>query len=253
VKEMSEQGVLNIKIEEGVAYISINRPNQSNSLSRAVFVSLREELERMTYDDSVRVVVISGEGEKAFCAGIDLKERAKMPKDEIQIFREKVIRTFFNTLGNFPKPTIAAVNGVAFGGGAEVALACDIRIASSTARFAQSEIRWGMIPACGGCQRLRMIVGVGRAKELVFTGRVVEAEEALQMGIFNRVVPPQDLMEEAKKLATEIANNSPLAVRQAKKAIDVGADVSESFDYEFEVSKACYYAGDAMSGPEKFK
>jgi methylglutaconyl-CoA hydratase len=250
---MSEEGVLNIKVEEGVAYISINRPNQSNSLSRAVFVLLREELERMTYDDSVRVVVISGEGEKAFCAGIDLKERAKMPKDEIQIFREKVIRTFFNTLGNFPKPTIAAVNGVAFGGGAEVALACDIRIASSTARFAQSEIRWGMIPACGGCQRLRMIVGIGRAKELVFTGRVVEAEEALQMGIFNRVVPPQDLMEEAKKLATEIANNSPLAVRQAKKAIDVGADVSEAFDYEFEVSKACYYAGDAMSGPEKFK
>ena len=250
---MSEEGVLNIKVEEGVAYISINRPNQSNSLSRAVFVSLREELESMTYDDSVRVVVISGEGEKSFCAGIDLKERAKMPKDEIQIFREKVIRTFFNTLGNFPKPTIAAVNGVAFGGGAEVALACDIRIASTTARFAQSEIRWGMIPACGGCQRLRMIVGIGRAKELVFTGRVVEAEEAFQMGIFNRVVPPQDLMEEVKKLAIEIANNSPLAVRQAKKAIDVGADVSEAFDYEFEVSKACYYAGDAMSGPEKFK
>jgi enoyl-CoA hydratase/carnithine racemase len=250
---MSEEGVLNIKIEEGVAYISINRPSQSNSLSRAVFVSLREELESMTYDDSVRVVVISGEGEKAFCAGIDLKERAKMPKDEIQIFREKVIRTFFNTLGNFSKPTIAAVNGVAFGGGAEVALACDIRIASTTARFAQSEIRWGMIPACGGCQRLRMIVGIGRAKELVFTGRVVEAEEAFQMGIFNRVVPPQDLMEEVKKLAIEIANNSPLAVRQAKKAIDVGADVSEAFDYEFEVSKACYYAGGAMSGPEKFK
>ena len=250
---MSEEGVLNIKVEEGVAYISINRPNQSNSLSRAVFVSLREELESMTYDDSVRVVVISGEGEKSFCAGIDLKERAKMPKDEIQIFREKVIRTFFNTLGNFPKPTIAAVNGVAFGGGAEVALACDIRIASTTARFAQSEIRWGMIPACGGCQRLRMIVGIGRAKELVFTGRVVEAEEAFQMGIFNRVVPPQDLMEEVKKLAIEIANNSPLAVRQAKKAIDVGADVSEAFDYEFEVSKACYYAADAMSGPEKFK
>ncbi|SPD73611.1 putative enoyl-CoA hydratase/isomerase YngF [uncultured Desulfobacterium sp.] len=250
---MTEENVLNIKMEEGVAYISINRPNQSNSLSRAVFVSLREELEKMAYDDSVRVVVISGEGDKAFCAGIDLKERAKMPKEEIQPYREKVIRTFFNTLGNFPKPTIAAVNGVAFGGGAEVALACDIRVASSTARFAQSEIRWGMIPACGGCQRLRMIVGIGRAKELVFTGRVVEAEEALQMGIFNRVVPPSDFMTEVKKLATEIARNSPLAVRQAKKAIDVGADVSEAFDYEFEVSKACYYAGDAMSGPEKFK
>ena len=250
---MIEQDVLNIKIEENIAYISINRPKQSNSLSRAVFVSLREELEKMAFDENVRVVVISGEGEKAFCAGIDLKERAKMPKDEIPVFREKVIKTFFHTLANFPKPTIAAVNGVAFGGGAEVALACDIRIASSSAKFAQSEIRWGMIPACGGCQRLRMIVGIGRAKELVFTGRVVEAEEALQLGIFNKVVPPEDLQEEARRLAAEIANNSPLAVRQAKKAIDVGANVSEAFEYEFEVSKACYFAGDAMSGPEKFK
>ena len=250
---MNDQDVITKKIEENIAYLSINRPKQSNSLSRAVFLSLRDELERMEFDDSVRVVVLSGEGDKAFCAGIDLKERAKMPKDEIPLFREKVIRPFFTTLGDFPKPTIAAVNGVAFGGGAEVALACDIRIASSAAKFAQSEIRWGMIPACGGCQRLRMIVGIGRAKELIFTGRVVEAEEALELGIFNRVVPPVGLREEAKNLATEIANNSPLAVRQAKKAIDVGADVSEAFDYEFEVSKACYFAGDAMPGPEKFK
>jgi len=250
---MNDQDVITKKIEENIAYLSINRPKQSNSLSRAVFLSLRDELERMEFDDSVRVVVLSGEGDKAFCAGIDLKERAKMPKDEIPLFREKVIRPFFTTLGDFPKPTIAAVNGVAFGGGAEVALACDIRIASSAAKFAQSEIRWGMIPACGGCQRLRMIVGIGRAKELIFTGRVVEAEEALELGIFNRVVPPEGLREEAKNLATEIANNSPLAVRQAKKAIDVGADVSEAFDYEFEVSMACYFAGDAMTGPEKFK
>jgi len=250
---MSEEEVLIKKVEENVAYLSINRPKQSNSLSRAVFLSLRKELEDMEFDDNIRVVVISGEGEKAFCAGIDLKERAAMPKDEIPKFREKVIRPFFNTLGNFPKPTVAAVNGVAFGGGAEVALACDIRIASSSAKFAQSEIRWGMIPACGGCQRLRMIVGIGRAKELVFTGRVVDADEALQLGIFNKVVPPEQLQAEAQKLAAEIADHSPLAVRQAKKAIDVGADVCEAFDYEFEVSKACYFAGDAMSGPEKFK
>ncbi|MCP4683335.1 MAG: enoyl-CoA hydratase [Desulfobacterales bacterium] len=250
---MGEKDVLNISVETGIAYISINRVKQSNSLSRAVFVALWKELDKMAFDDNVRVLVISAEGDKAFCAGIDLKERAAMPKEEIQPYREQVIKRFFNSLGNFPKPTIAAVNGVAFGGGAEVALACDIRVASSTARFSQSEIKWGMIPACGGCQRLRMIVGIGRAKELIFTGRVVEAEEAMQMGIFNRVVPPEDLKEEALKLASEIADNSPLAVMQAKKAIDVGADVSGAFDYEFEVSKACYFAGDAMAGPEKFK
>jgi enoyl-CoA hydratase/carnithine racemase len=250
---MSEQDVLNITIEENVAYISIDRVKQSNSLSRAVFVSMREALEKMAYDDTIRVVVISGEGDKAFCAGIDLKERAAMPPEEIQPYREAIIRTFFNTLGDFPKPTIAAVNGVAFGGGAEVALACDIRIASANAKFSQSEIRWGMIPACGGCQRLRMIAGIGRAKELIFTGRIVEAEEAVQIGIFNKVVSQESLKAEVKKLATEIANNSPLAVRQAKKAIDGGADVSAAFDYEFEVSKACYFAGDAMAGPGKFK
>ena len=250
---MNNQNVLNINISDNVAFITINRPTQSNSLNSAVFISLKNELEKMEFDDGVRVVVISGEGNKAFCAGIDLKERAKMPKDEVLVFREKVIMRLFKTLAQFPKPLIAAVNGVAFGGGAEVALACDIRMASTNAKFSQSEIRWGMIPAAGACQRLRMITGIGRAKELIFTGRVIEAEEAFQMGIFNKVVPLETLQEEARKLAAEIANHSPLALRQAKKAIDVGADVSAAFEYEFEVSKACYYAGDALAGPEKFR
>lgn len=250
---MNRQDVLKIKVEDYVAWISINRPDHSNALSRDVFVSLREELDRMAVDDNVRVVVITGEGNKAFCAGIDLKERAAMPEHEILPYRETVIRSFFHSLGNFPKPSVAAVNGVAYGGGAEVALACDIRIASTTARFSQSEIRWGMIPACGGCQRLRMIVGIGRAKELIFTGRVVDAAEAVRLGIFNRAVPPEELEMETRKLAVEIAGHSPVAVRQAKKAIDVGAAVSEAYEYEFEVSKACYFAGDAMAGPGRFK
>ncbi len=249
---MDNQNVLNINSKDNVTFITINRPKQSNSLNSAVFVSLKNELEKMEFDDEVRVVVIRGEGDKAFCAGIDLKERAKMPKDEIPVFREKVIMRLFKTLAQFPKPLIAAVNGVAFGGGAELALACDIRIASSNAKFSQSEIRWGMIPAAGACQRLRMIAGIGRAKELIFTGRVIEAEEAFQLGIFNKVVPPVELEKEVEKMATEIVGYSPVAVRQAKKAIDVGAGVAEAFDYEFEVSKACYYAGDAMTGPEKF-
>ena len=218
---MRRQDFLDISIEDKIAHILINRAEQSNCLSRSIFASLTQALEKMEFDDDVRVVVISGDGDKAFCAGIDLKERAAMSKYEMQIYRETVVRSFFKTLGNFSKPTIAAVNGVAFGGGAEVALACDIRIASSNAKFSQSEIRWGMIPACDGCQRLRMLVGIGRAKELVFTGRVVVAEEALQMGIFNRVVAPEVLREETGKLAAEIANKPPLAIRQIKNAFDV--------------------------------
>jgi enoyl-CoA hydratase/carnithine racemase len=151
------------------------------------------------------------------------------------------------------KPIIAAVNGVALGGGAEIALACDIRIASENARFGQTEVKWGMMPACGGCQRLRMIVGVGRAKEIILTGRILEAEEACQIGIYNRLFQGDILMQQAARLASEIAENSPIAVRQAKRAIDIGAGISEGFDFEYEVSKACYFAGDAVSGPQKFK
>jgi len=249
---MTAQNILIKKIENHIAFLTLNRPENANSLSRDIILALRHELEQMEFDDGVRVVVITGQGSKAFCAGIDLKERARMPRDEVLPYREKVIRPFFLLLGRFPKPTIAAVNGVAFGGGAELALACDIRIASDRAKFAQSEIRWGMMPACGACQRLRMIVGMGRAKEIIFTGKVLEAEEAVALGIYNRVVSPDDLMAEAGRLASDIARNSPVALVQAKKAIDVGTHISESLDFEFEVSKECYFAGDAMTGPERF-
>ena len=249
---MENQNVVTKKVKDYIAFLTLNRPAQSNSLNSGILLALRHELESIEFDDSVRVVVITGAGEKAFCAGIDLKERAAMPRDKVISFREEVIKPFFTVLARFPKPVIAAVNGVAFGGGAEVALACDLRIASSKAKFAQAEIRWGMIPACGACQRLRMIVGIGRAKEIIFTGSVIDAQEGLELGIYNRVVPPENLMEEAEKLGQEIAKNSPVAVKQAKKALDIGAHISESLDFEFEASKECYFTGEAMTGPEKF-
>lgn len=249
---MTSQDVLTKKVEDHIAFLTLNRPEQANSLNKALFLALRSEMEALEYEDDVRVIVITGAGKKAFCAGIDLKERAQMPKNEILSFRDQHIKPCFDSLRRSTKPLIAAVNGVALGGGAELALACDMRIASSKAKLAQSEIRWGMIPACGACQRLRMIIGIGRAKEIIFTGRAVEAKEALQWGIYNRVVPEKDLMEETKKLASQIAKNSPVAVKQAKKAIDMGAHISEALEFEFEASKACYFAGEAMSEPEKF-
>ncbi len=249
---MMAQDVLKKKTEDHIAFLTLNRPEQANALNRALFLALTSEMEALENDDDVRVIVMTGAGEKAFCAGIDLKERAQMPKHEVLSFRERIIKPCFDALRKSTKPLIAAVNGVAFGGGAELALVCDMRVASERARFAQTEIRWGMIPACGACQRLRMIVGIGRAKEIILTGREVGADEALQWGIYNRVVPAGSLMDETKGLASDIAKNSPVAVKQAKKAVDMGANILESLEFEFEASKACYFAGEAMTGPEKF-
>lgn len=249
---MKAQDVLITKVEGHVAFLTLNRPKQANALSKALFLSIKREMEALDHDDTVKVAVITGAGDKAFCAGIDLKERAGMPEDEIMSFRTDIIKPCFDSIRRFSKPLIAAVNGAAFGGGAELALACDIRIASQKGTFAQSEIRWGMIPACGACQRLRMIVGTGKAKEIIFTGGVIEAEEAARLGIYNRVVPEEHLAEETETLAVEISRNSLTALKQAKKAVDLGAGISESLELEFELSKECYYAGRAMTGPASF-
>ncbi|RLB95816.1 MAG: enoyl-CoA hydratase, partial [Deltaproteobacteria bacterium] len=151
------ENILIKKIDGNVAVLTLNRPKQANALNRELFVRLKKELDALKWDDDIQVVVIAGSGEKAFCAGIDLKERAKKSKDEMLRERETVVRPFYVTLGDFPKPTIASLNGAALGGGAELALTCDLRVASFGARFAQSEIKWGMIPSCGACQRLRLI------------------------------------------------------------------------------------------------
>jgi methylglutaconyl-CoA hydratase len=131
-----------------VSILRLNRPEKANALNRDLFVMLKAELDFVAWDDNVRVVIITGEGEKAFCAGIDLKERAQKADKEVLIEREEVIRPSYLTLGNFPKPTIAALNGPAYGGGAELALTCDLRIAVLSAKFGQSEVKWGMIPSC---------------------------------------------------------------------------------------------------------
>ena len=247
-----DEDILIREVKGNVATLKLNRPGQANALNRELYLRLKKELDELQWDDEVRVVVITGEGKKAFCAGIDLKERAQKDKDEILLEREKVIRPFYLTLGNFPKPTIAALNGPALGGGAELALTCDIRVASTAARFGQSEIKWGMIPSCGACQRLRLITGMGIAKEIILSGRVLEAEEAFRLGIYNRLVSEKSLVDEAMDLAKEISQNPPIAVKQAKKALESGADISVALDFDFEASKECFLSGDAFAGPETF-
>lgn len=247
------EGQIIIERREGFAIVKLNRPRQANALSRDLLTELLQVFNSMEWDDSVRVIILTGCGEKAFCAGIDLKERAGLSKEDNLLDRRRNIFPFFRKMGEYTKPIIGLINGPAIGGGAELALICDLRVASPNARFGQGEIRWGMIPSCGAMQRLRMIVGMGVAKELILTGRTIEAEEGLRLGIYNKMVEREVLMDEGVSLAIEISKFSPIAVQQAKRALDVGADINSALAFDFEASKECFYLGDALRGPKKFK
>jgi methylglutaconyl-CoA hydratase len=212
------------KLDNGIVMITLNRPEAANALSIEMLEGLRDALLTCKFDRSVRCIVITGAGEKAFCAGADLKERAGM--DAVQVRKTvSLIRDNINSLESLPQPVIAAVNGVAYGGGTELALACDIRIASETAKFGLTETSLGIIPGAGGTQRLPRLVGKGRAKELIFTARRMEASEALEIGLVEYTVPSESLLEKALEIAGQIVQNGPIAVAQAKFAIDKGYDV----------------------------
>lgn len=212
------------KLDNGIVMITLNRPEAANALSIEMLEGLRDALLTCKFDVSVRCIIITGAGEKAFCAGADLKERAGM--DSVQVKKTvSLIRDTINSLELLPQPVIAAVNGVAFGGGTELALACDIRIASETAKLGLTETSLGIIPGAGGTQRLPRLVGKGRAKELIFTARRLEAKEALEIGLVEYNVPSESLLDKALEIAGQIVRNGPIAVAQAKFAIDKGYDV----------------------------
>jgi methylglutaconyl-CoA hydratase len=236
------------RVENGIAVVTMNRPESANSLSISLMIGLRETLNRLETDDSTKVIILTGSGEKTFCAGIDVKEREKMTQEEVFRSRPLHVMPLFRDIEEMTKPLIAAVNGVALGGGAELALACDIRIASENASFGLIEIRWGIIPPGGSCQRLPRIVGSGKAKELIFTGRIIDAKEAERIGIYNQVVPSGKLFDTTHKLAEEINKNSLVAVRQAKRTMNLGANLHMAMAFDYEASKECYFVGD-KEGP----
>lgn len=244
--------MLQKEIQESVAVLTLNRPQQANALNSELFTTLTQELEALAVDNGVKVIIITAAPAKAFCAGIDLKERAQKDPATILRERETIIRRFYNTLAATPKPVIAAINGPTLGGGAELILACDVRLATPESSFAQAEIVWGMIPSCGACQRLRLLVGVGRAKEIIMSGRKISAEEAWRIGIYNHLVPAEELMDQALDLARAMAQHSPVALRQAKRVLDQGSDIFTALEYEFEASKECFFAGQAMEGSKSF-
>jgi methylglutaconyl-CoA hydratase len=211
-------------LENGIAIITLNRPESANALSTALLNELAHLLYNLAFRRDVRVVIFTGAGEKVFCAGADLKERAGMNETEVRK-TVTLIRETINQIEQLPQPVICALNGSAFGGGLELALACDIRIAADTAQLGLTETSLGIIPGAGGTQRLPRLIGKGKAKELIFTAKRITAKEAEQIGLVEYVVPREQLMEKAMEIAEQIVVNAPIAVMQAKIAINRGLDV----------------------------
>ena len=219
---MNEQ-VLLVEEKDGVAVLTLNRPQLMNSINLPLLNALKEHVDALRFKTDIRVVIITGSGQKAFCAGADLKERATLDEQQVKDFIF-TIRDLFTTIEYLNKPVIAAVNGVALGGGTELALACDIRIAASNASMGLTETRLAIIPGAGGTQRLPRIVGRGKAKELIFTGRRIDAQEALQIGLVNQICEKDALMAECLKMAAMICETGPIAIEQAKYAINYGLE-----------------------------
>ena len=211
-------------LENGIAIITLNRPESANALSTALLYELSHLLYDLAFRRVVRVVIFTGAGEKVFCAGADLKERSGMNETEVRK-TVTMIRETINQIEQLPQPVICALNGSAFGGGLELALACDIRVAADTAQLGLTETSLGIIPGAGGTQRLPRLIGKGKAKELIFTAKRITAKEAEQIGLVEYVVPREQLMEKAMEIAEQIVVNAPIAVMQAKIAINRGLDV----------------------------
>jgi enoyl-CoA hydratase len=244
---------VDVSRRDGVAVLTVNRPDALNAFDVDTLTELRDQLCHLAEDADVRVIVLTGAGDRAFAAGADIKYMSGL-----DVERAKEWGALGHEVGNLletiPKPTIAAVNGFALGGGCELALACDFRIASSTAKLGQPEVNLGIIPGWGGTQRLARTVGLGLAKELVLTGRVVDADEALRIGLVNAVHDPAELMEKALEVATALAAKAPLALAAAKEAVNraLAGDHGENLEREADYFGELFSSEDAREGMTAF-
>lgn len=230
---MTEYNTLTLEVENKIGTLTINRPKSLNALNSEVLSELEKITEDIQANQDIQVLVITGAGEKAFVAGADIKEMVDKDALEGHVFSQLGNRAFAK-IAKLRQPVIAAVNGYALGGGLELALACDIRIASENAKVGQPEVGLGIIPGFGGTQRLSRIVGLAKAKELIYTGSNIDAAEGEKMGLFNKVVAPEALMDTAYEMAEKINSNAPLAIEAAKVAIDEGYDMTLEQGLAFE-------------------
>ena len=212
-----------LEVENGIALLTINRPKSLNALNSETLAELNTCLAELENNEEVKVVILTGSGEKSFVAGADISEMVNATPAEGRKMG-LLAKEAFGRLENMPQVTIAAVNGFALGGGCEISMSCDIRVASENAKFAQPECGLGILPGFGGTQRLPRLVGKGRAKELIFTCDQITAEDAYRMGLVNHVVPQAELIDYCKAMAGRIMKNGPYAVSLAKQAINTGMD-----------------------------
>ena len=248
------QSYENILVErrERVAIITINRPEKRNALNIQTRAEGAAALDELAADDSVHVVIFTGAGDKAFIAGADIAEFAE--RTAIEQREVMLERSLFNAIDTFPKPIIAMVNGYCLGGGCEVALACDLRVASEKASFGQPEINLGIIPGGGGTQRLTRLVGEGKAMEMILSGEIINAQEAYRLGLVNQVVPADQLLTKTMEIANRIAEKSPIAVRLAKEAVKLASrsNLDEGLRREVDLFALCFSSEDKDEGVKAF-
>ncbi|SFR04651.1 enoyl-CoA hydratase-related protein [Desulfoscipio geothermicus] len=235
-----------------IAVITLNRPEVRNALDPQTWAEIRGAIRECRFDQDVRVVIITGAGGKAFASGADI--RSLRERETLEVLKSEAQESL-NDVENLDKPVIAAIDGFALGGGCELAMACDIRIATSRSKLGQPEVNLGIIPGAGGTQRLQRIVGIGKAKELIFTGDILTAQEAVEIGLVNKVVDqPEDLLPAAKEMAQKIIAKGPVAVSLAKLSINVGAntDINSGLLFEKFAQVIAFSTDDRIEGTTAF-
>jgi enoyl-CoA hydratase len=243
---------IQLEQENHVAVLTINRPKALNALNSEVLAELESVIDGLDTNE-VRALIITGAGEKSFVAGADIAEMSTLSKAEGEDFGRRGNRVF-RKIETLPIPVIAAVNGFALGGGNELAMSCDIRICAENAVFGQPEVGLGITPGFGGTQRLARLVSPGMAKQLIYTAKNVKAPEALRIGLVNAVYPQEELMPAAKKMAAQIADNAPIAVRACKKAINEGLEkgMDDAIEFEAGIFGDCFETEDQRGGMSAF-
>ena len=242
-----------VRREGGILVATLNRPEKLNALSKNLYEDLRRLVDVLVTDKTCRALVLTGIGDKAFCVGADLKERQGMNEKDV-LLRFEFVRKLFLALERLPCPVIGAINGMALGGGMELALACDLRVCVENASFALPEVDLAIIPGTGGTQRLSRLIGVAKTMEFVLLAKRISAPEALALGIVNAVVPLGLALTQAKTWASKMADSGPIAIRQAKAAILYGIEkpLEDALKFETECYKACLYSKDRSEGLKAF-
>lgn len=247
-----ESSKILVSIENHIAILTINNPDQLNSLNTQILKELESSVDLIKANSEIRVLIITGEG-KSFVAGADISEMIDF-NHKLAIEFSKLGSRIFRKIETLSIPVIAAINGFALGGGCELALACDIRVASEKAKFGQPEVSLGITPGFSGTQRLPRVIGIGKAKEMIYTGMIINADDAYKIGLANYVVQSEELMNKCLEIAHTIANKAPIAVQFAKEAINIGieSDIDSGIETEVELFASCFKTEDQKNGMRSF-